>query len=206
MTRATCGTRWHGGIRPSSRRHPRRRPRAGRSCRRLASTGSKCRRTTGSLGLPQACGRRRRGGGRAAGGRPSAHGARRRQRSGRRRVATSSRLDERSSGRPDRQAVKRVPRKKTTTKRWVASVKTDATHPEAGLFTKDAATIARTLASRKVSPKGPASGMRMLTYFVNRAGRGLSPTRRSELERAKRLLSERVRRARQRSQGKSART
>src|SRR5207253_1155687 len=56
------------------------------------------------------------------------------------------------------------------TRRWVAKVSTVSTHPPAGLFTKDAETIARTLASRKVSPKGPASGMRMLTYFVNRGG------------------------------------
>ena len=90
-----------------------------------------------------------------------------------------------------------------TKKRWVASVKTDSTHPESGLFTKDAATIARRLASREVSPKGPASGMRMLTYFVNRAGRGLSPTRRRELERAKRLLSERVRHERERREGRA---
>ena len=74
-------------------------------------------------------------------------------------------------------------------KRWVSNVKTDSTHPPAGLFTKDATTIARALRSRKVSPKGPASGMRMLTYFINRAGKGLSRTRRAELERAKRLLS-----------------
>ncbi len=93
-----------------------------------------------------------------------------------------------------------------TKERWVASVKTDATHPPAGLFTKDAATIARTLASKRVSPKGPASGMRMLTYFVNRAGRGLSSTRRAELARAKRLLSERVRRAREKRQRKTARS
>lgn len=83
-----------------------------------------------------------------------------------------------------------------TKRRWIATVKTDSTHPPAGLFNKDAETIARTLASPKVSPKGPGSGMRMLTYFVNRAGRGLSRTRRAELERAKRLLHERVRRAR----------
>jgi len=38
--------------------------------------------------------------------------------------------------------------------------------------------------------------MRMLTYFINRGGRGLSKSRREELERAKRLLSERVRRER----------
>jgi tRNA(adenine34) deaminase len=77
-------------------------------------------------------------------------------------------------------------------------VTTDSTHPPQGLFTKDAATIARTLASKKVSPKGPGSGMRMLTYFINRGGRGLSKTRREELERAKRLLSERVKRERAR--------
>jgi hypothetical protein len=51
-------------------------------------------------------------------------------------------------------------------KRWVAKVTTDSTHPPKGLFTRNAATIVRTLASRKVSPKGPGSGMRMLTYFI----------------------------------------
>lgn len=37
--------------------------------------------------------------------------------------------------------------------------------------------------------------MRMLTYFINRAGKGLSASRRRELERAKTLLSRRVARA-----------
>jgi tRNA(adenine34) deaminase len=37
--------------------------------------------------------------------------------------------------------------------------------------------------------------MRMLTYFINRGGKGLSASRRKELERAKRLLSERIARA-----------
>jgi tRNA(adenine34) deaminase len=76
--------------------------------------------------------------------------------------------------------------------RWVAEVKTDSTHPPPGIFTKDAATIAKTLASKKVSPKGPASGMRMLTYFLNRGGKGLDERRREELEKAKRLLSNRI--------------
>ena len=80
-------------------------------------------------------------------------------------------------------------------KKWVAKVKTDSTHPPEGLFTKSAPTIARVLASKNVSPKGPASGMRMLTYFINRAGRGLSASRRAELEKAKRLLSERIHRS-----------
>ena len=61
--------------------------------------------------------------------------------------------------------------------RWVAKVKTDSTHPPQGLFTKGASKIASALASKKVSPKGPSSGMRMLTYFINRAGRGLSAKR-----------------------------
>ena len=84
----------------------------------------------------------------------------------------------------------------TEQKRWVTDVKTDSTHPPEGLFTKNAPTIARTLASRKVSPKGPASGLRMLTYFINRAGSGLSASRRTELERAKKLLSDRIHRKR----------
>jgi len=76
-----------------------------------------------------------------------------------------------------------------------ASVKTVSTYPPPGLFTKDASTIARTLASKRVSPKGPGSGMRMLTYFINRAGKGLSASRQGELEKAKKLLSQRVARA-----------
>jgi hypothetical protein len=35
----------------------------------------------------------------------------------------------------------------------------------------------------------------MLTYFLNRGGKGLSAERRAELEKAKDLLSDRVRRA-----------
>jgi len=83
---------------------------------------------------------------------------------------------------------------KRKNRRWIASVKTVSTYPPAGLFTKSAATIARTLASKKVSPKGPGSGMRMLTYFINRAGKGLSAERRAELEKAKTLLSKQVQR------------
>jgi len=78
-------------------------------------------------------------------------------------------------------------------KRWVSQVNTDSTHPPTVLFTKSAATIAKTLASRKVSPKGPQSGLRMLTYFINRAGKGLKPSRRVELEKAKQLLSQKIR-------------
>jgi len=64
----------------------------------------------------------------------------------------------------------RKPHRKPAKNRWVSGVTTVSTYPPAGLFTKGAATVARTLASKKVSPKGP--GMRMLTYFINRAGHG----------------------------------
>jgi hypothetical protein len=84
------------------------------------------------------------------------------------------------------------PRASRSGKRWVAKVTTDSTHPKKGLFTKDASTIARSLASKKVSPKGPSSGMRMLTYFINRGGKGLSASRRRELEKAKKVLSLRI--------------
>ena len=80
-------------------------------------------------------------------------------------------------------------KKRRSKKRWIATVKTVSTYPPAGLFKKSARTIARTLASPEVSPKGPVSGMRMLNFFINRAGRGLSPSRRAELEKAKSLLS-----------------
>jgi hypothetical protein len=75
-------------------------------------------------------------------------------------------------------------------KKWVAKVDTDSTHPKEGLFNEDAETIAKQLASKKVSPKGPTSGMRMLTYFINRGGKNLSEARHAELEKAKGLLSQ----------------
>lgn len=91
-----------------------------------------------------------------------------------------------------------------TQKKWVRNVKTDSTHPPEGLFKKDPETIARTLASKKVSPKGPGSGMRMLTYFINRAGKGLGVRQKARLEKAKTLLSERVQKAREKERKKAA--
>ena len=77
-----------------------------------------------------------------------------------------------------------------TTKKWSAKVTTDSTHPDQGLFNKSASAIAKALASKSVSPKGPASGMRMLNFYINRAGKSLSQSRHAELEKAKILLSE----------------
>lgn len=76
-----------------------------------------------------------------------------------------------------------------TTKKWSAKVDTDSTHPDEGLFNQSASAIAKALASKKVSPKGPASGMRMLNFYINRAGKNLSSERHAELEKAKDKLS-----------------
>ena len=78
----------------------------------------------------------------------------------------------------------------TTKKKWSAKVDTDSTHPDEGLFNQSAVAIAKALASKKVSPKGPASGMRMLNFYINRAGKNLSEERHAELEKAKDKLSE----------------
>jgi Protein of unknown function (DUF3175) len=80
----------------------------------------------------------------------------------------------------------------TSEKRWVRNVKTASTFPHEGIFTKDAKTIAKHMASKKVSPKGIGSGIRMIQYFINRGGKGLTAKRKQELEKAKRILQEKA--------------
>ena len=75
-------------------------------------------------------------------------------------------------------------------KKWVRDVKTVSTFPPARLFTKDAQTIAKGMASKKVSPKGIGSGIRMIQFFINRAGKNLPAARKRELEKAKHILQE----------------
>ena len=75
------------------------------------------------------------------------------------------------------------------TKKWSATVSTDSTHPDKGLFNRSPAVIAKALASKKVSPKGPASWMRMLNFYINRAGKNLPESRHAALEKAKTILS-----------------
>jgi hypothetical protein len=83
--------------------------------------------------------------------------------------------------------------KKADKKRWVRNVKTVSTYPPPGLFTKDAQSIARAMASKKVSPKGIGSGIRMIQFFINRAGKDLPRAQKKELEEAKRILQARAR-------------
>ena len=78
-------------------------------------------------------------------------------------------------------------------RKWSGGRRTNATRPPDRLFTRSAPVIARTLASKRVSPKGPASGLRMLTFYINCAGKNLTAERRRQLERAKTILSAIVR-------------
>src|SRR5881394_3235573 len=81
-----------------------------------------------------------------------------------------------------------------TGRRWSHKVKTVSTYPRERLFTLDARTIAREMGSKRVSPKGIGSGIRMIQFFINRAGKTLSPARKRELEKAKRILQGRMQR------------
>jgi tRNA(adenine34) deaminase len=86
---------------------------------------------------------------------------------------------------------------KRKNKKWAREVKTVSTYPPRGIFTKDAQTIARSMASKKVSPKGIGSGIRMVQLFINRAGKNLPASRKRELEKAKRLLQAKAARQRE---------
>jgi len=83
-------------------------------------------------------------------------------------------------------------RHRSQKRRWVRGVTTDSTHPPSRTFTGSAAEIARAMARKDVSPRGLGSGIRMIQYFINRGGKNLSARRRTELERAKRILQRRV--------------
>lgn len=77
--------------------------------------------------------------------------------------------------------------------KWSKDVQT--AHSAVALFTRDPETIAASLASKEYSPGGPASGMRMLSFYISRSGKRLSPSRLRNLEKAKRLLLARVEQA-----------
>jgi hypothetical protein len=78
------------------------------------------------------------------------------------------------------------------TRKWSHKVKAVSTFPPEGIFTKDAKSIARSLASKKISPKGIGSGIRMVQFFNNRAGKNQPDARRRDLENAKQLLQEKA--------------
>lgn len=59
----------------------------------------------------------------------------------------------------------------------------------ANLFAEPPEKIVEVLSSREVFPQGAASGMRVLSFYISRSGKGISPSRRRNLEKAKRMLS-----------------
>jgi hypothetical protein len=93
---------------------------------------------------------------------------------------------------------KRTPRRRTTGKRWSARVTrtSDALDLQPSVFKQTSARqIARSLkrsAERSTRRKSDPyrSAMSMLVFYINRAGKNLSPTRRRVLERAKSALRE----------------
>ena len=75
----------------------------------------------------------------------------------------------------------------------------------AGLFMKDPETIADSLCSKELSPEGPASGLRLLAFYISHAAKGLSASQKRNLEKARKLLSERLTKdLRERERGRGA--
>jgi hypothetical protein len=60
------------------------------------------------------------------------------------------------------------------------------------LFAMPAEAIADSLASKEVSPQGPAAGMRLLTFYISHSAKRLSPSRVRSLEKARKLLAARM--------------
>ncbi len=91
------------------------------------------------------------------------------------------------------------------TKKWSHNVTTVSTFPPEGIFTEDAETIAHTMASPEVSPKGIGSAIRMVQFYINRAGKNLPDDRKTELEKAKQILREKLKKEKPISPATSAR-
>lgn len=68
-------------------------------------------------------------------------------------------------------------------------MKSESDRMPANLFAEPPEKIVEVLSSREVFPQGAASGMRVLSFYISRSGKGISPSRRRNLEKAKRMLS-----------------
>jgi hypothetical protein len=60
------------------------------------------------------------------------------------------------------------------------------------MFTMPPEALAELLASKAVSPHGPASGLRLLAFYMSHAAGRLSPSRLRSLEKTKKLLTARM--------------
>jgi len=68
---------------------------------------------------------------------------------------------------------------------WIKNVKTKSTFPPKRVFTKKANEIASMMEKEEVSPAGLGSAIKMIQFFINRAGNKLNSERKKELEKAK---------------------
>ncbi len=89
--------------------------------------------------------------------------------------------------------------RKSKAQKWSREIKTASTFPPPGTFTKPGEEVARIMARKEVSPRGLGSAIRMVQMFINRSGKNLSAQRRSELEKAKRILQSKLREESQRA-------
>jgi hypothetical protein len=80
----------------------------------------------------------------------------------------------------------------TEKRRWAQRVKTVSTFPPSGTFTRPAKEVAAIMARKEVSPRGLGSAIRMVQMFINRSGKNLPRGRKRELERAKRILQQKM--------------
>ena len=64
-----------------------------------------------------------------------------------------------------------MPSKSHRSGKWVASVKTESTYPQKGLFSKSASAIARSLASKNVSAGERKKGAKAVTMKAQSAGK-----------------------------------
>lgn len=71
---------------------------------------------------------------------------------------------------------------------WIKRVTTDSTFPPPGTFNRTAKEIATIMVKPDVSPLGIHSGIKMVQYFINRAGYRLPLTRKLELMKAIKLM------------------
>jgi hypothetical protein len=52
--------------------------------------------------------------------------------------------------------------------------------------------LADSLASKPISPNGPASGLRLLTFYLSHSAKRLSPSRLRSIEKARKILTARL--------------
>ena len=79
---------------------------------------------------------------------------------------------------------------KGTDRRWSSKVKTVSTFPPRDAFTERRGNARQNDGQQEGQSQGLGSAVRMVQFFINRAGKNLPQSRKRELEKAKRILQE----------------